>query len=135
VQRVAVRDLDRRDRRTAPDGSSFAWQHWSHTFEYAARLGPGDWRAAGYSLAAEDYNHDLLAVPGAGPVRWPEGLSVEPATVTLGALKPRGNPLAAGRTGALAGGDTVTVRLRETSGRPVTRGSGSPASPPRGSPT
>src|SRR5205807_390963 len=46
--------------------------------------------------------------------------SVEPATVTLGALKPRGNPLAAGRTGALTGGDTVTVRLRETSGQPVT---------------
>ena len=23
------------DRRTAPDGSSFAWQHWSHTFSYA----------------------------------------------------------------------------------------------------
>ena len=23
------------DRRTVPDGSSFAWQHWSHTFGYA----------------------------------------------------------------------------------------------------
>ena len=55
------------DRRTAPDGSSFAWQHWSHTFEYALASGPGDWRAAGFSLAAEDYNHDLLTVPGAGP--------------------------------------------------------------------
>src|SRR6202035_1015809 len=22
------------DKRTAPDGTSFAWQHWSHTFEY-----------------------------------------------------------------------------------------------------
>ena len=110
------------DRRTAPDGSSFAWQHWSHTFEYALASGPGDWRAAGFSLAAEDYNHDLLTVPGADPDpgSWAGGLSVEPATVTLGALKPRGNPLAAGRTGALAGGDTVTVRLRETSGRPVT---------------
>ena len=110
------------DRRTAPDGSGFAWQHWSHTFEYALASGPGDWRAAGYSLAAEDYNHDLLTVPG-GRARASAragGLSVEPATVTLGALKPRGNPLAAGRTGALAGGDTVTVRLRETSGRPVT---------------
>ena len=53
------------DRRTAPDGSGFAWQHWSHTFEYALASGPGDWRAAGYSLAAEDYNHDLLTVPGA----------------------------------------------------------------------
>ena len=111
------------DRRTAPDGSGFAWQHWSHTFEYALASGPGDWRAAGYSLAAEDYNHDLLTVPGAGTgpgIGSAGGLSVEPATVTLGALKPRGNPLAAGRTGALAGGDTVTVRLRETSGRPVT---------------
>jgi alpha-mannosidase len=106
------------DRRTAPDGSSFAWQHWSHTFEYALVSGPGDWRAAGFSLAAEDYHHDLLTVPGAGPGA--SGLSVEPVTVTLGALKPRGNPLAAGRVSALAGGDTVTVRLRETSGRPVT---------------
>ena len=111
------------DCRTAPDGSSFAWQHWSHTFEYALASGPGDWRAAGFSLAAEDYNHDLLTVPGASPAAGPAragSLSVEPATVTLGALKPRGNPLAAGRTGALTGGDTVTVRLRETSGRPVT---------------
>src|SRR6185437_15012478 len=115
------------DCRTAPDGSSFAWQHWSHTFEYALVSGPGDWRAAGFSLAAEDYNHDLLTVPaagpaadrGLGPVR-AGSLSVEPATVTIGAMKPRGNPLAAGRTGALTGGDTVTVRLRETSGRPVT---------------
>jgi len=134
------------DRRTAPDGSSFAWQHWSHTFEYALASGPGDWRAAGFSPAAEDYNHDLLTVttpaaapsaqretgvpgrsdalkPGVQHVETAAGagrLSVEPATVTLGALKPRGNPLAAGRIGALAGGDTVTVRLRETSGRPVT---------------
>jgi alpha-mannosidase len=111
------------DCRTAPDGSSFAWQHWSHTFEYALASGPGDWRAAGFSLAAEDYNHDLLTVPGAGPAAGPVragSLSVEPATVTVGALKPGGNPLAAGRTGALTGGDTVTVRLRETSGRPVT---------------
>ncbi len=29
------------DKRTAPDGSSFAWQHWSHTFEYALAAGPG----------------------------------------------------------------------------------------------
>jgi hypothetical protein len=131
------------DCRTAPDGSSFAWQHWSHTFEYALASGPGDWRATGFSLAAEDYNHDLLTVttppssrhetrdsgrsdavkPGVQYVETATGsghLWVEPATVTLGALKPRGNPLAAGRTGALTGGDTVTVRLRETSGRPVT---------------
>jgi hypothetical protein len=40
------------DCRTAPDGTSFAWQHWSHTFEYALATGSGDWRAAGFSLAA-----------------------------------------------------------------------------------
>ena len=118
------------DRRAAPDGSSFAWQHWSHTFEYALAAGPGDWRTAGFSLIAEDYNHDLIAVtggagpqPGAGQQPG-AGLSVEPATVTVSALKPRGNPLAAGRTRALtdaANQDaTITVRLRETSGRPTT---------------
>ena len=118
------------DRRAAPDGSSFAWQHWSHTFEYALAAGPGDWRTAGFNLIAEDYNHDLIAVtggagpqPGAGQQPG-AGLSVEPATVTVSALKPRGNPLAAGRTRALtdaANQDaTITVRLRETSGRPTT---------------
>ena len=37
--------------RTAPDGTSFAWQHWSHTFEYALAAGPGDWREAGLAGA------------------------------------------------------------------------------------
>src|SRR5487761_1476924 len=52
------------DRRTAPDGSSFAWQHWSHTFGYALASSGGHagWRSAGFSAAAEDYNHDLTAV-------------------------------------------------------------------------
>jgi alpha-mannosidase len=120
------------DHRTAPDGSSFAWQHWSHTFEYALASGPGDWRAAGFSPSAEDYNHDLIAVAGGfeeGPAGGGDLLSVEPASVTLSAVKPRGNPLAserspaggAGASGAGAGGEAeVTVRLRETSGRPAT---------------
>jgi len=117
------------DRRTAPDGSSFSWQHWSHTFEYALASGPGDFRAAGLSATAEDYNHDLIAVAqgsqagGSGAAGL---LSVEPATVTVSAVKPRGNPLASGRTAALSSGDgarpdaAVAVRLRETSGRPTT---------------
>ena len=49
------------DRRTAPDGSSFAWQHWSHSFEYALVAGAGDWRDAGFTVAGQEYNHDLLA--------------------------------------------------------------------------
>jgi alpha-mannosidase len=131
------------DRRTAPDGSSFAWQHWSHTFEYALASGAGDWRAAGFAASAEDYNHDLIAVAAGGAAR-PEGdslpagdprpagdpplaaglnlVTVEPATVTLSALKPRGNPLASGRNpGAPEAGEAaVAIRLRETSGQATT---------------
>ena len=130
------------DRRTAPDGSSFAWQHWSHTYRYAlASSGAaGDWRTAGFSAAAEEYNHDLIAVvtpaslpgsgakPGSGAPPAPAGateagpgaqLSIEGApNVTLSALKPVGNPLAAGLPGTPARSPReVTVRLRETDGR------------------
>ena len=113
------------DRRTAPDGSSFAWQHWSHTFEYALASGAGDWRAAGFAALAEDYNHDLIAVAAGGVSPLAAGaplLTVEPATVTLSALKPRGNPLASGRTPGVpdAAEAAVAIRLRETSGRPTT---------------
>ena len=116
------------DRRTAPDGSSFAFQHWSHTFSYALATSgaAGDWRTAGFSAAAEEFNHDLTAV--VGPASWPaagvtaahpDGLGcVEGApNVTLSALKPVGNPLAAGRPGTPARSPReVTVRLRETDG-------------------
>jgi alpha-mannosidase len=120
------------DRRTAPDRSSFAWQHWSHTFEYALASGRGDWRTAAFNRKAEEYNHDLVTASGdtARDVPAPGGrLTVEPANVMLSAVKPRGNPLAAGRLGALAsagapagpdGGLAVTVRLRETEGRATT---------------
>jgi alpha-mannosidase len=114
------------DRRTAPDGSSFAWQHWSHTFEYALTSGPGDWRTSGFSASAEDYNHDLVtavARPGEAAASgtaasWGSLLAVEPGNVIVSAVKPRGNPLASGRTPA-TGADVeaeVTIRLRETMG-------------------
>jgi hypothetical protein len=52
-------------------------------------------------------------------------LSVAPPNVTVVAVKPRGNPLAVGRVGALGTFDEadqaeVTVRLHEESGRPAT---------------
>jgi alpha-mannosidase len=117
------------DCRTAPDGSSFAWQHWSHTFEYALASGPGDWRTAGFSANAEAYNHELIALvtgPGEDAATGTSQMSVEPASVTLSAVKPRGNPLASGRSlaadapGTGDGQAEVTVRLRETSGRATT---------------
>jgi alpha-mannosidase len=103
------------DRRTAPDGSSFAWQHWSHTFEYALASGTGLARDAGFNEVAEDYNHPLVAVPGSGSG---SGVSVAPAHVSLTALKPFGNPAASGEAFSFDG--DVTVRLRETAGHPVT---------------
>jgi alpha-mannosidase len=106
------------DRRTVPDGSSFAWQHWSHTFEYALAAGPGDWRSAGFPLAGQDYNHDLLACETGlhdGPLPAAASLAAaEPATALISALKPRGNPLAPADRPRPE--DGVTVRLRELSG-------------------
>jgi alpha-mannosidase len=123
------------EKRAAPDGSSFAWQHWSHTFEYALAAGPGDWREAGFPAAGQEYNHDLLACdtglhPGpAGaaaslcsvlPRTGPPAVAGPPAM--LAALKPRGNPLASGRPGAPRRDDGVTVRLRAAGGGPATGG-------------
>ena len=109
-------------RRTAPGGSSFAWQHWSHTFCYALAAGAGDWRDAGFVLAGQEYNHELLAVETGqhdGPL--PPSASLggvvtpgrERPAAMLAALKPRGNPLASGRPGRPARENGVTVRLRD----------------------
>jgi alpha-mannosidase len=112
------------DKRATPDGSSFAWQHWSHTFEYALVAGSGDWRSAGFPLAGLDYNHDLLACETGlhdGPLPPSASLAAaDPPTAVLSALKPLGNPLypetnpAAGHPGPR---DGVVARLRDVSGR------------------
>jgi len=118
-------------KRTAPDGSSFSWQHWSHTFEYAlvsSGIGEGDWRGAGFSAAGQAYNHPLLGCETgihAGPLPAAASLfPIEvagPGEVILGALKPRGNPAATGWPGGKRPGEAgaITVRLREPSGRPA----------------
>ena len=108
------------DKRTAPDGSSFAWQHWSHTFEYALAAGPGDWRSAGFAPAGQEYNHTLLvAVTSAhpGPLPGAASLCQVAGPAMLAALKPRGNPLAAGRDGTPDRSAGVTARLRDLGGR------------------
>jgi alpha-mannosidase len=114
-------------RRTVPDGSSFSWQHWSHTFEYALAGGTGDWREAGFVQAGQAYNHVLIGhVTGVREGGLPPSaslLEVEPADVVLTALKPRGNPLAAGEPAPdeAAGNErAITLRCYETAGRPVT---------------
>jgi alpha-mannosidase len=115
-------------RRTPGDGSSFAWQHWSHEFRYALAAGTGDWRGAGFVVAGQEYNHDLLAVE-TGSHDGPLPLSASLAEVStpgrtrpaalLSALKPRGNPLASGRSGRPRRDAGVTIRLRDADGLPA----------------
>jgi alpha-mannosidase len=107
-------------RRTAPDGSNFQLQHWTHVFDYGLISGDGDWRQAGIPGASAGFSHPLLAVParrGAG--RLPAAgslLRIESAgSVHLGALKAAGNPLASGSAQPVEPG-TVAMRLVETNG-------------------
>ncbi|OBI95959.1 alpha-mannosidase [Mycobacterium alsense] len=107
-------------RRTAPDGSNFQLQHWTHAFDYALVSGDGDWRRAAIPARSAEFSHPLLAVPGSGRGgAAPAGslLRVEPAgVVQLAALKAAGNPLAGGSGRPLDPGEVV-LRLVETTGR------------------
>ncbi|PZG02103.1 glycoside hydrolase family 38 C-terminal domain-containing protein [Micromonospora deserti] len=110
-------------RRGTPDGAGFALQHWSHTFRYSLLAGPGDWRRAGFVRAAQELNHRLRAVtvpakPGTLPRTASLG-SVEPDNVILSALKPRGNPIAAGEPGTVEPANGITLRLYESAGTRV----------------
>ncbi|MGU3497913.1 glycoside hydrolase family 38 N-terminal domain-containing protein [Mycobacterium sp. C31M] len=108
-------------RRTAPDGSNFGLQHWTHIFDYALVAGPGDWRDCEIPLCSSEFGHPLLAIvnrragmdtlPGRGAL-----LDVDAAGVQLGALKAAGNPMAAGSVAAVDPA-AVALRLVETHGR------------------
>jgi alpha-mannosidase len=110
------------DKRTVPDGTSFSWQHWSHTFEYALAAGAGDWRTAGFPALGQQYSHRLLTCEtGVHAGSLPASVSLasaSPAGVDVMALKPRGNPLApSGQPDPQAG---VTMRLRDLAARGTT---------------
>jgi len=107
-------------KRTAPDGSNFQLQHWSHTFDFALVGGVGDWRAIEMASRSAEFNHPLIAVTAdVGSPKLPADgslLSIEPArTVQLGACKIRGNPTAIGSS-AQADPTAITIRLVETTG-------------------
>lgn len=109
-------------RRTAPDGSNFQLQHWTHVFDYALACGRGDWRQSRISARSSEFSHPLIAVvnpdPGMGHLPpWGSFLEIEPAgEVQLGALKAAGNPLAFGSTQPVHPSDGVTIRLVESIG-------------------
>jgi hypothetical protein len=116
-------------RRSAPDGSAFELEHWSHVFDHALVVGAGDWRQAGCVQEAQAYNRPLtgtLADPHAGVLprtgrllglRQAEG----PGRAVVGAVKPAANHLASSGHGPadreLGGGAELTVRLYEAEGQ------------------
>ncbi|WP_205876425.1 glycoside hydrolase family 38 N-terminal domain-containing protein [Mycobacterium camsae] len=107
-------------RRTAPDGSNFQLQHWTHDFDYALICGDGDWRQTRLPARSAQFANPLLAITPRGHhgVLPAKGslLHVEPAeSVQLGALKAAGNPLAAGSVQPVAAGQ-VALRLVESTG-------------------
>ncbi|MGV0626438.1 glycoside hydrolase family 38 N-terminal domain-containing protein [Mycolicibacter minnesotensis] len=107
-------------RRTAPDGSGFQLQHWTHTFEYALVAGDGDWRQAQIPQRSAQFADPLRAVPvagGDGPLPPSAALlRVDPVDgVELGALKAAGNPVERGSARPVDP-TTVTLRLVETRG-------------------
>lgn len=110
-------------RRTAPDGSNFQLQHWTHTFDYAVVTGDGDWRSVGVAARAAEFNRPLHGVAAqqvdhdGGLPPWGSLLEIEPAgTVQLGALKATGNPLASGSVRGVDPAAGVTARLVEING-------------------
>ncbi|WP_217213315.1 NEW3 domain-containing protein [Streptomyces sp. AC550_RSS872] len=113
-------------RRTAPDGSAFQLQRWSHTFEYAVVAGAGDWRELRLPQAGHAFNHPLTArlrrtaAEDAALPRRTALLGLEPAgEVLLDALKPAGSPLARGSVAPADPGSGVVIRMHEVNGRPV----------------
>ncbi|RZS32376.1 glycosyl hydrolase family 38 [Herbihabitans rhizosphaerae] len=108
--------------RRMPDGSAFQLQHWTHDFDYALVSGAGDWRATDLVARGHAFSTPLRPeVADAHDGDLPAShalLTVSPERrVAVQTVKPAGNPSA---TGGRAHGDDVTVRLVETTGRPVT---------------
>ena len=94
-------------RRWLADGSAFELEHWSHVFDHALFIAPGDWRASGCAEEAISYNRPLAATltePHAGvlpPQARLFAFSQDAAEgrrasgrAVVAALKPVGHPLA-----------------------------------------
>jgi hypothetical protein len=120
-------------RRTAPDGSNFELEHWSHVFDLALVAGEGDWRSLRCVQEAHDFNTPLLTTvvgpqqgvlpPAASLLHVSGGGPQDRGSIVLSALKPAGNPLAAGRLPGERPGTCpleITARLYESAGSPAT---------------
>ncbi|WBQ02866.1 NEW3 domain-containing protein [Kribbella sp. CA-293567] len=108
-------------RRSAPDGSSFQLQHWTHEFRYALTAGDGDWRALQLPSRGQEFSSPLLiatttAHDGTLPARHSLFQVTPERDVLLSTLKPAGNPIAHGSGVAADSHDGVTLRLIEATG-------------------
>jgi alpha-mannosidase len=112
-------------RRTAPDGSNFQLQRWTHEFRYAIAAGDGDWRGAGIAETSAEFSRPLHAVitedggmrgiPARGSL-----LRAEPADrVRLGAVKAAGNPLPRGSAAVPDPRAGLAVRMVAHTGSPA----------------
>ncbi|MCB0949979.1 MAG: alpha-mannosidase, partial [Mycobacterium sp.] len=111
-------------RRTAPDGSNFQQQHWTHAFDYAVTSAEGDWRDIDMPSRSAEFNQPLQPViarhdPTLGGLpAWGSLLAVEPERVaSIGALKALGNPTPTGSARHIDLAQGIAVRLVETLGR------------------
>lgn len=109
-------------RRTAPDGSAFQLQHWTHEFHYALVSSPGDWRTATLPARGQEFSTPLLPVRADGSSGdLPSAhslLSVEPARdVLVATLKAAGNPVSQGSSAPSDPSRAATLRLVESTGR------------------
>ena len=112
-------------RRTAPDGSNFQLQHWTHAFDYAVVSGGGDWRDAGIPSRSAEFGQPLLvgdrrdhdfATGGLPP--WGSLLEVEPARRRRARRAQGGRqPDGRGQRATSRRRDGIALRLVETRGR------------------
>lgn len=104
-------------RRTAPDGSNFQLQHWTHEFRYAIATGDGDWRAAEIADNSAEFSrplHAVMTTDGGARGLPVQGslLRAEPANrVRLGTVKAAGNPLTRGSSVDADPRSALAVRL------------------------
>ncbi|MCV7227497.1 NEW3 domain-containing protein [Mycolicibacterium komossense] len=106
-------------RRSAPDGSHFQQQHWTHAFDYALIADDGDWRQARIPARSAEFSRPLVALtasgsgdlPAVGSLLYLDGAGA----VALEALKVTGNPTAAASARTIDP-DAVTLRMVESHG-------------------
>ncbi|MCX7599602.1 MAG: hypothetical protein N2512_12165 [Armatimonadetes bacterium] len=105
--------------RTAPDGSGFQLEHWSHCWRYALVTHEGHIQDAALSRRGCEFNHPPIARWGA-PAHVPSDadlLLVQPENVVCVSLRPEGAATGYPLDRPLPG--RIVARLQECAGKPT----------------